>query len=39
LSTTRAPPLAAPVFRGLWIGVLASNDGTWMQTVGPRSAR
>jgi MFS family permease len=27
-------PLSAPVFRGLWIGVLASNLGTWMQTVG-----
>ncbi len=23
-----------PVFRALWIGVLASNIGTWMQTVG-----
>jgi MFS family permease len=22
------------IFRGLWIGVLASNVGTWMQTVG-----
>jgi MFS family permease len=27
-------PLHDKVFRGLWIGVLASNVGTWMQTVG-----
>ena len=27
-------PLRAPVFRMLWIAVLASNVGTWMQTVG-----
>ncbi|WP_436527818.1 MFS transporter [Actinoplanes sp. HUAS TT8] len=27
-------PLREPVFRALWIGVLASNVGTWMQTVG-----
>ncbi|MEV4638968.1 MFS transporter [Actinoplanes sp. NPDC049548] len=27
-------PLRDKVFRGLWIGVLASNVGTWMQTVG-----
>ncbi|AGL19561.1 MFS transporter [Actinoplanes sp. N902-109] len=27
-------PLHDKIFRGLWIGVLASNVGTWMQTVG-----
>jgi MFS family permease len=27
-------PLRDRVFRALWIGVLASNVGTWMQTVG-----
>jgi MFS family permease len=27
-------PLRNKVFLGLWIGVLASNVGTWMQTVG-----
>ncbi|MFI6866312.1 MFS transporter [Nocardia sp. NPDC050406] len=27
-------PLAAPVFRALWIAQLVSNLGTWMQTVG-----
>jgi MFS family permease len=27
-------PLRAPVFRMLWIAVLAGNVGTWMQTVG-----
>jgi MFS family permease len=27
-------PLRSPVFRWLWIAVLASNIGTWMQTVG-----
>jgi MFS family permease len=27
-------PLRAPIFRMLWIAVLASNVGTWMQTVG-----
>ena len=27
-------PLRDRVFRGLWIAVLASNAGTWMQTVG-----
>jgi MFS family permease len=27
-------PLRIPVFRALWIGVLVSNVGTWMQTVG-----
>ncbi|RSM59976.1 MFS transporter [Actinoplanes sp. ATCC 53533] len=27
-------PLRDKIFRGLWIGVLASNVGTWMQTVG-----
>ena len=27
-------PLRDRIFRGLWIGVLASNVGTWMQTVG-----
>jgi len=27
-------PLHDKIFRGLWLGVLASNVGTWMQTVG-----
>ncbi|MFG1608973.1 MFS transporter [Actinoplanes sp. NPDC049265] len=27
-------PLRNKIFLGLWIGVLASNVGTWMQTVG-----
>lgn len=27
-------PLAQPLFRALWIAQLASNIGTWMQTVG-----
>ncbi|MEU9407636.1 MFS transporter [Streptomyces sp. NPDC048281] len=27
-------PLAAPVFRALWIAQFVSNVGTWMQTVG-----
>ena len=27
-------PLRNRIFRGLWIGVLAGNIGTWMQTVG-----
>ncbi|WP_239082354.1 MFS transporter [Actinoplanes teichomyceticus] len=27
-------PLREPVFRALWIAVLAGNAGTWMQTVG-----
>jgi MFS family permease len=27
-------PLGDRVFRGLWLAVLASNVGTWMQTVG-----
>src|SRR3954451_8364858 len=27
-------PLAVPVYRSLWIAVLVSNIGTWMQTVG-----
>ncbi|NHC44466.1 MFS transporter [Motilibacter sp. K478] len=27
-------PLAVPVYRALWIAVLVSNIGTWMQTVG-----
>jgi MFS family permease len=27
-------PLRDRIFRALWIGVLASNVGTWMQTVG-----
>jgi MFS family permease len=31
---TAASPLRNKVFRGLWLGVLASNVGTWMQTVG-----
>ncbi|AGZ44452.1 MFS transporter [Actinoplanes friuliensis] len=32
--TSAWAPLRDKVFRGLWIGVLASNVGTWMQTVG-----
>ncbi|MEU2777346.1 MFS transporter, partial [Streptomyces sp. NPDC007162] len=27
-------PMAAPVFRALWIAQFVSNVGTWMQTVG-----
>ncbi|MBT2502759.1 MFS transporter [Curtobacterium sp. ISL-83] len=27
-------PLAIPVFRALWLAVLVSNIGSWMQTVG-----
>lgn len=27
-------PFAQPVFRALWLAVLFSNVGTWMQTVG-----
>jgi hypothetical protein len=27
-------PLARPLFRALWLAQLASNVGTWMQTVG-----
>src|SRR5918911_678259 len=27
-------PLRRPVFRSLWIALVASNTGTWMQTVG-----
>jgi MFS family permease len=27
-------PLAEPVFRALWIAAVASNIGTWMQSVG-----
>lgn len=27
-------PLRSPIFRMLWLAVLASNVGTWMQTVG-----
>src|SRR3954454_18845406 len=27
-------PLASRVFRALWLAVLVSNLGTWMQTVG-----
>src|SRR5690242_8089216 len=27
-------PLAEPVFRALWIAAVASNVGTWMQSVG-----
>ncbi len=27
-------PLRQPVFRALWLGVLFTNVGTWMQTVG-----
>src|SRR5690242_8163253 len=27
-------PLAQPVFRALWIASVASNIGTWMQSVG-----
>ena len=35
-ATTASPwaPLRRTVFRNLWIAVLASNVGTWMQTVG-----
>ncbi|MEU8238791.1 MFS transporter [Actinoplanes missouriensis] len=34
--TTTGPwtPLKDPVYRMLWLAVLASNAGTWMQTVG-----
>ncbi|MEU8235871.1 MFS transporter [Actinoplanes sp. NPDC048967] len=32
--TSAWAPLRDKIFRGLWIGVLASNVGTWMQTVG-----
>ncbi|WP_306210810.1 MFS transporter [Actinoplanes sp. RD1] len=32
--TTAWTPLRDKIFRGLWIGSLASNVGTWMQTVG-----
>src|SRR5947208_6497600 len=28
------PPLAIGVFRAMWLAVLVSNVGTWMQTVG-----
>ncbi|WP_433365769.1 MFS transporter [Actinoplanes sp. CA-142083] len=36
MTTTESPwaPLRNSVFRNLWIAVLASNVGTWMQTVG-----
>ncbi|MFB9179952.1 MFS transporter [Dactylosporangium sucinum] len=27
-------PLRVPTFRALWIAMLVSNSGTWMQTVG-----
>jgi hypothetical protein len=27
-------PLRIGIFRALWIAVLVSNIGTWMQTVG-----
>ncbi|ARC58617.1 hypothetical protein AS850_16125 [Frondihabitans sp. 762G35] len=27
-------PLTIPVFRALWLAVLVSNIGSWMQTVG-----
>jgi MFS family permease len=27
-------PLAQPIFRALWIAIVASNIGTWMQDVG-----
>src|SRR5678815_824082 len=27
-------PLRGPVFRSLWIALVASNIGTWMQSVG-----
>src|SRR5687767_13619449 len=27
-------PLRLPAFRALWVAVLVSNIGTWMQTVG-----
>ncbi len=32
--TTAWAPLRSPVFRMLWLAVLAANIGTWMQTVG-----
>ncbi|MEU3414711.1 MFS transporter [Streptomyces sp. NPDC006658] len=32
--TSAWAPLAARVFRALWIAQLVSNTGTWMQTVG-----
>ena len=32
--TTAWAPLRSPVFRMLWLAVLAGNIGTWMQTVG-----
>ncbi|WP_433826209.1 MFS transporter [Actinoplanes sp. CA-015351] len=36
MTVTETPwtPLRNPVFRMLWLAVLASNAGTWMQTVG-----
>jgi MFS family permease len=34
IETSPWAPLHDKVFRALWIGVLASNVGTWMQTVG-----
>jgi MFS family permease len=33
-STSTWAPLLRPVFRALWIAVLVSNIGSWMQTVG-----
>jgi hypothetical protein len=36
-TTTPTPawaPLALRMYRMLWLAVLASNIGTWMQTVG-----
>ncbi|WP_308036592.1 MFS transporter [Actinoplanes sp. DH11] len=33
-STGPWAPLRLPIFRMLWLAVLASNVGTWMQTVG-----
>ncbi|MEU1090787.1 MFS transporter [Streptomyces sp. NPDC005892] len=34
VSSSAWAPLAARVFRALWIAQLVSNTGTWMQTVG-----
>jgi hypothetical protein len=32
-------PLRRPAFRWLWLGVLVSGVGTWMQTVGALSVK
>ncbi len=34
MTITETAPLREPVFRSLWLAVLAGNVGTWMQTVG-----